>query len=71
MNELFSKENWIINTQDDGSIHYEHIKRDMSFTVDPKDPEALIIQLLQFYQLGVEIGYKKHQTEIKSCLGIK
>ena len=71
MNELFSKENWIITTQDDGSIHYEHIKRDMSFTVDPKDPEALIIQLLQFYQLGVETGYKKHQTEIKSCLGIK
>ena len=70
MNELFSKKNWIITIKND-LIRYEHIKKDMSFAVDLKDPEALIIQLLQFYQLGVENGYKKHQAEIRSCLGIK
>lgn len=71
MNELFTKENWIITTQDDGLIHYEHIKKDMSFTVDPKDPEALIIQLLQFYQLGVETGYKKRKTLLKLGVPIR
>jgi len=70
IDELFNRSEWIITSKENGTIHYEHAKSDLCFTVDQKDPGALLIQLIAFYQHGLEAGYKKHQAIIRTCLGI-